>query len=90
MEGRVVNDLYSRLRKQEDFVWEAFSNPDALLQPAYTWVWNAPLKRAEIVRQLDAMAEAGIGCIYILPEPKQFREYNERIFLLPEYHICKV
>ena len=85
MEGRVVNDLYSRLRKQEDFVWEAFSNPDALLQPAYTWVWNAPLKRAEIVRQLDAMAEAGIGCIYILPEPKQFREYNERIFLLPEY-----
>ncbi len=80
-----MKDLRFRLSETEAFSPAAFQEPDALLQPAYTWVWNAPVDKEEIARQLDEMDRAGIRCVYVLPEPKEFRPHNERIHLEPEY-----
>ena len=80
-----MKDLISRMGEKENFSWEEFVGEHAALQPAYTWVWNAPIRRDEVRKQLDEMLEAGIRTVYILPEPKNFRIYNERIHMAQEY-----
>ena len=84
-EGVLMMDLIGRLSVQENFVWEKFVSADAMFQPAYTWIWNAPLSRGEIKKQLDAMEKAGIRTVYVLPEPKDFRIYNKRMHMVPDY-----
>lgn len=80
-----MKDLICRMGEKENFSWKEFIGEHAALQPAYTWVWNAPILREEIRKQLDEMLEAGIRTVYILPEPKNFRAYNERIHMAQEY-----
>ena len=80
-----MQDLTYRLREREDFSREVFEKGDALLQPAYAWVWNAPAEEGEILRQLDGMVRAGIRCLYVIPEPENFRDYTRRVHLEPEY-----
>ena len=62
-----------------------FRAPDVVFQPIYTWIWNAPLARGEIGRQLEDMAAAGIRSCYILPEPPEFRPGSMVTTLSPEY-----
>ncbi len=78
-------DLITRLRAQETFSFDAFRKADPLMQPAYTWVWNSPLDRAGIICQLDDMLRAGIRCIYILPEPQEFRPCTRIYHMAQEY-----
>jgi len=80
-----VKDLIARMYEQEAFSLEEYRGNHASLQPAYTWVWNAPIQRDEVRKQLDDMMAAGIRTVYILPEPKNFRIYNERIHMKQEY-----
>lgn len=80
-----MNDLIRLMRIQETFSWERFAGRNAAFQPAYTWVWNAPVRREEVRKQLDDMFAAGIQTIYILPEPENFRAYNKRIHMEQEY-----
>ena len=64
---------------------EAFRTADTHLQPAYAWIWNAPIQMDEVKRRLDGMKRAGIRTMYILPEPNAFRPNTMRTFLAPEY-----
>ncbi|MBO4298223.1 MAG: hypothetical protein J5998_05435, partial [Clostridia bacterium] len=67
------------------FSMEAFRAADTPLQPAYAWIWNAPIQMDEVMRRLDGMKRAGIRTVYVLPEPKAFRPSTMRTFLAPEY-----
>lgn len=78
-------DMITRLEHTENFSYDGFRQADPLLQPAYTWVWNAPLDHGAIISQLDDMVRAGIRCMYILPEPKEFRPCTRRYHMAQEY-----
>ncbi len=80
-----MSGLFSLFHSNENFDPDEFLKTDTCLQPAYAWIWNAPILRDEVRRQLDAMLRAGIRTIYILPEPKEFRVYNERIHMEEDY-----
>lgn len=80
-----MKDLRSKIHEQENFDIKELSNINVLFQPAYTWVWNAPIERSEVISQLQSMVNAGIRTVYILPEPHNFRRYNERIGMMPDY-----
>lgn len=51
----------------------------------YTWDWNAKITHEETARQIDALAEADIRSICILPEPAGFRPTFMKTELEPEY-----
>lgn len=63
----------------------SFEAPDSCFYPTYTWIWNAPVDKAGIRRQLDEMLEAGIRGVYILPEPPTFRPGSMKTTLTPPY-----
>ena len=71
-----MKNLLSRRKTIECFDEKAFRQTNTLLQPAYAWIWNAPVSREGIVHQLDDMRRAGIRTVYVLPEPKEFRAYT--------------
>lgn len=80
-----MKDLMSRMAVQENYDGKQFALSDTLFQPAYSWIWNAPLDEREIARQLDQMRAAGIRTMYILPEPRAFRPHTMRTSMEPEY-----
>ena len=54
--------------------------------PVYwSWVWNGRLSREGIKREIDEFSKAGIGALYIIPEPKEFRPSSLRTCLEPPY-----
>lgn len=78
-------DMITRLQHAENFSFDRFAQADPLMQPVYTWVWNSPLDRKSIVSQLDDMVRAGIRCMYIIPEPQEFRPCTRRYHMAQEY-----
>ena len=69
---------------------KAFSQKDFINVPKennmiYTWVWNSPISRELIDSQLDEFKKAGIGGLYILPLPKNFRPKTMKSYMEPEY-----
>ncbi len=80
-----MSDLRTRICLGECFEAEAFRTPDGLLQPTYSWVWNAPVDRAGIDERLEEMQKNGIRGMYIIPEPREFRPTSMRTDLKPEY-----
>ena len=80
-----MSDLITRSTQNEAFDLKAFVVPDPLFQPAYSWVWNAPISEKGIDEQLDEMLSCGAKAVYILPEPKEFRPTSMRTFLEPPY-----
>ncbi len=69
----------------QPFSAEKFRFPDAINAPIYTWVWNSPVSRELIDRQLQEMKGVGIEALYILPQPYEFRPGNMATKLEPEY-----
>ena len=67
------------------FCAEGFKTPKKEHSVMYSWVWSAPMTRETIDRQLADFAKAGIGGLYILPEPSEFRPQTIRTFLSPPY-----
>ncbi len=67
------------------FCADEFKTPSKEHNVVYSWVWSALMTRAEIDRQLADFAKAGIGGLYILPEPPEFRPQTLRTFLSPPY-----
>lgn len=63
----------------------AFQNPEALLWPAYFWLWNAPLVPEELRAQLQDMAAHGARSVCMLPMPKAFRPDSTNNSLDPDY-----
>ena len=80
-----MSDLRTRMSAMESFEPERFAVPDGLMQPTYSWVWNAPVDRAGIDGRLEEMLKNGIRGMYIIPEPREFRPTSMRTDMKPEY-----
>lgn len=80
-----MNPLEKYIAAGLTFDVSAFRQPPAEMSPTYIWVWNAPLNRATIRRQLDEMHEADIRSLYILPYPPEFRPNRMVTTLQPPY-----
>lgn len=68
-----------------NFDLELFKNPPADCQPSYSWLWNVPVSREAIDRELEEIVRAGVKSLYILPMPKDFRPETIRTYLDPDY-----
>ncbi len=62
-----------------------FRNIPQKVQPAYAWFWNSTITKEGIDRQLDEMQKNGIGAMYVIGEPEQFRPNRRATHLSPEY-----
>ena len=80
-----MNFLKEKLQYGGEFSPAAFMHPANGLGPVYAWIWNAPVTREVITRQLDEMAQSGVRVVYILPEPKEFLPENMVTEMEPEY-----
>lgn len=63
----------------------SFREPSKENHIVYGWVWNSPITRDSIDRQLTEYDACGIRGLYILPEPTDFRPETMRTFLSPHY-----
>ena len=75
-------DIY---KDYQPFSAQKFKFPDAVNAPIYTWVWNSPISRDLIDRQLREMSDAGIEATYILPQPYEFCPETLATRLEPPY-----
>ena len=62
-----------------------FRNPPADCQVSYSWLWNVPISKEAIDRELPEIARAGVKSLYVLPLPIDFRPELTRTFLTPDY-----
>ena len=69
----------------KDFSQEEFICPEKENNVIYTWIWNEPVNTEIIDNQLEEFAKAGIGGIYILPMPENFRPHLMKTSMTPEY-----
>lgn len=68
-----------------DLNFEEFVTPSKENSIIYTWKWDTPIDFAYIDRELTGFKKAGIGGLYILPLPKNFRPKTMQSCLEPEY-----
>jgi len=69
----------------ERFVLSEFKNPSKENNVVYFWIWNSPISKELISRQINEFYAAGINGFYIVPEPIDFRPESSRSFLFPQY-----
>ena len=62
-----------------------FQNPSREHAVAFAWSWNDVVTEEGIVARLKDMQKAGIGAVYVLPEPKEFRPVTMKTNMQPEY-----
>jgi hypothetical protein len=62
-----------------------FQQPDAVLWPAYFWLWNAPLDPDRLRAQLKDMAAHDARSVCMLPMPHGFRPDSTNNDLTPDY-----
>ena len=62
-----------------------FQDPQNRFYPFFSWVWSTPIKKEEIMRQLDEYVENNVKNLYIIPEPKDFRPATMPTTLDPDY-----
>ncbi len=68
-----------------NFNLQSFKNPPTEYAVTYTWVWNAPITKSGIDKQLEDFSRIGVRSLYILPIPISFRPESNRTYLDPEY-----
>lgn len=68
-----MNHLRDYLDRTVRFTPALFREGDDAMKPVMTWEWQREPTEEEIRWQLDAMRRAGIGTVYILPMPEEFR-----------------
>ena len=64
---------------------DTLRSPSKEYSVVYAWLWNTTITREGIDAKLREFKDAGIGGIYIIPLPKDFRPENLRTFMSPEY-----
>lgn len=62
-----------------------FRDPDPFLRPVYIWIWNDRLTEEAFSRQLSDMKAHGVGGVWPLHEPRNFRPKFMRTSLEPDY-----
>ena len=67
------------------FSLDTFKMPPKDNNVVLGWFWNSPITKESIDYQLTECAKAGIGGMYIIPAPIDFRPETSRTFLFPQY-----
>lgn len=67
------------------FEQNSFKNPPREYAVAYAWCWNAPITEEVIDSTLADLKKAGIGAVYAIPEPKEFRPNTMNNNMSPGY-----
>jgi len=81
-----MNSFVKKIYGEENsFSVEKFESPASLYSPVYNWIWNGPITRKEIDKQLDEMQRLGIKAVAIIAEPKTFRPARIPTLLEPDY-----
>ena len=62
-----------------------FRSPPREYSTAYAWVWDTTITKEGITSGLESMQKAGIGAVYVIPEPKEFRPSTELCDMKPNY-----
>ena len=62
-----------------------FQNPGREHAVAFAWSWNDVVTEEGIISRLKDMQKAGIGAVYVLPEPKEFRPVTMKTNMQPDY-----
>lgn len=75
----------SSVRLVPEFKMHDFLQPEAVLWPAYFWLWNAPLEFGNLRAQLEDMAAHGARSVCMLPMPHAFRPDSTNNSLAPDY-----
>lgn len=73
------------IRPGKEFNVQEFRNPKNEYDVTYMWLWNVPVSKELVDRELSEYKKAGINSLYIVPLPKDFRPESIRTFLEPEY-----
>ncbi|MFA6240611.1 MAG: glycosyl hydrolase [Candidatus Hydrogenedentales bacterium] len=68
-----------------EFSLAGFHDPEAVLWPAYFWLWNAPLDEGRLRAQLRDMAAHDARSVCVLPMPHGFRPDSTNNSLDPDY-----
>ena len=68
-----------------EFSEKYFKNPPADCQVSYSWLWNAPVSKEIIDREIKEIVKAGVRSLYVLPLPIDFRPELTRTFMSPDY-----
>lgn len=69
----------------ENFNQKLFRCPPQDCEVSYSWLWNVPVTKEAIDRELPEIRKAGVRSLYVLPMPKDFRPETIRTYLTPEY-----
>ena len=69
----------------KQFNIDEFRSPKSEYDVTYMWLWNVPVTRELVDRELSEYKKAGINSLYIVPLPKDFRPETIRTYLDPEY-----
>ncbi len=75
----------SSIRLVPEFNARDFHQPDAVLWPAYFWLWNGPLDSDGLRAQLQDMAAHDARSVCMLPMPHAFRPDSTNSNLDPDY-----
>ena len=73
------------LRPGQSFDASLFKSPPSDCRVSYSWLWNTPITKEGIDRGLEEIKAAGVGSIYILPLPIDFRPELTRTYMSPDY-----
>ena len=68
-----------------EFKARDFQQPEAVLWPAYFWLWNAPVDIDCVRKQLEDMAAHDARSVCMLPMPRAFRPDSTNNSLAPDY-----
>ena len=77
--------MYSDKYIGQCFQSDLFKNPPPDCSVVYTWIWNAPITKEGIKKQIEEFSAAGIKGIYVIAEPENFRPDKKKTYLLPDY-----
>lgn len=77
--------MYGNNYEKQCFQKELFRNPPSDCSVVYTWIWNAPITKDGIKKQLEEFSAAGIKGIYVIAEPENFRPEKKKTYLSPDY-----
>ncbi|MBR6771972.1 MAG: hypothetical protein IKM29_01125 [Clostridia bacterium] len=67
------------------FSSELFKAPTREYAAAYAWVWDTTITKEGILKGLSEMKTAGIGAVYVIPEPREFRPSTDLSDMKPDY-----
>ena len=75
----------TKYTEKKGFMMDTFETPSSIYSPVYSWIWNSPMTKETVKKEIDEMAEQGMYAFYIIPEPPEFRKGYMETKMSPSY-----